>query len=166
MPSLRSLLSRLVRAAGSTASPTVGRGAARVPSAVYPGDFVGVPTMTYSPSPDGIPDPGEIVWTWVPFEEDHRRGKDRPVLIIGRDDPWLLGLMLTSKDHDRDLAREAHFGRVWHDLGSGSWDRQGRPSEVRVDRILRIDAATVRREGAALDRRRFDAVARAVRAAQ
>ena len=130
--------------------------------AAYPGDFTGVPTMLYSPSPNGIPDPGEIVWTWVPFEEDHLRGKDRPVLVIGRDDPWLLGLMLTSKDHDRDAAREAHFGRVWHDIGSGPWDHQGRPSEVRVDRILRIDAAAVRREGAVLDRRRFDEVTRAV----
>ena len=166
MPTLRTLLSRLFRSPRGSVPTTARRDSGRVPKAAYPGDFTGVPSLSYSPAPDGRPDPGEIVWTWVPFEEDHRQGKDRPVLIIGRDGRWLLGLMLTSKDHDRDAAQEARFGRVWHDIGSGLWDRQGRPSEVRVDRILRIDAAAVRREGAVLDRRRFDEVARAVRAAR
>jgi hypothetical protein len=164
MPTLRSLLSRLIRR--TTAAPPVEgrtRGAA---AAAYPGDFPGMPTMSYSPVPDGRPDPGEIVWTWVPFEEDHHQGKDRPVLIIGRDGGWLLGLMLTSQDHDRDAAQEARYGRVWEDIGSGPWDGQGRRSEVRVDRILRIDASAVRREGAVLDKRTFTAVTRAVRAAR
>jgi hypothetical protein len=123
-----------------------------------------VPDVSYSPNPDGRPDPGEIVWTWVPFEEDHTQGKDRPVLVIGRDGPWLLAVMLTSKDHDRDAADEARRGRQWVDIGSGPWDRQGRPSEVRVDRILRVDPTTVRREGAVLDREPFDLVAAQVRA--
>jgi hypothetical protein len=131
----------------------------------YPGDFEGVPEMTYAPSDDGDPDPGEIVWTWVPYEEDHRQGKDRPVLVIGRDGGWLLALMLTSQDHDRDAEQEARWGRHWVDIGSGSWDRQGRPSEARVDRVLRVDPARVRREGAVLSRERFDEVAAAVRAA-
>ncbi|WP_082096351.1 type II toxin-antitoxin system PemK/MazF family toxin [Demequina flava] len=125
----------------------------------YPGDFTGKPTVRYSPHPDGQPDPGEIVWTWVPFEEDHTRGKDRPVLLIGHDGPWLLGLQLTSKDHDLDAAQEARYGRYWVDIGTGDWDRQRRPSEVRLDRIVRIAPETVRREGAILDRHRFDAVA-------
>jgi hypothetical protein len=125
-----------------------------------------VPTLAYSPHPDGRPDPGEVVWTWVPFEEDHTQGKDRPVLLVGRDGSWLLGLMLTSQDHDRDAAQEARWGRHWVDIGVGAWDRQGRPSEVRVDRIVRVDPATVRREGAVLDRRRFDEVAQAVRTRQ
>ena len=128
-----------------------------------PGDFTGTPDLAYAPKPDGRPDPGEIVWTWVPYEEDHRQGKDRPVLIIGRDGEWLLALMLTSKDHDRDHAQEARHGRHWQDIGSGAWDAKGRPSEVRVDRILRVDATAVRREGAVLDRERFDQVATAVR---
>ena len=131
----------------------------------YPGDFTGLPDLTYAPQPDGRPDPGEIVWTWVPYEEDHRQGKDRPVLLVGHDGAWLLGLMLTSKDHDRDHVQEAREGRHWQDIGSGAWDRKGRPSEVRVDRVLRVDPAAVRREGAVLDRERFEAVARAVRAA-
>ena len=122
--------------------------------------------MTYSPRDDGRPDPGEIVWTWVPFQEDTTQGKDRPVLLIGRDGGWLLGVMLTSKDHDHaDPVNGQRNRRRWVDIGSGPWDRQGRPSEVRVDRIVRVSARRVRREGATLDRRRFDEVAAAVRAA-
>ena len=47
------------------------------------------------------------------------------------------------------------------DVGSGGWDRQGRPSEVRLDRLLRLDPSAVRREGAALDRGVFDRVVEA-----
>lgn len=129
----------------------------------YPGDFTGTVTLEYAPHPDGRADPGEIVWTWVPFEEDHGQGKDRPVLIIGHDGDRLLGLMLTSKDHDRDAADEARHGRHWMDIGAGAWDRQHRPSEVRLDRVLRVDPDAVRREGAQLDRARFDEVAEHVR---
>lgn len=130
----------------------------------YPGDFTGIPAMAYAPAPDGRPDPGEIVWTWVPYEEDAGRGKDRPVLLVGRDGDWLLGLQLTSKDHDRDAAQERRAGRVWVDIGTGAWDSRGRPSEVRVNRVIRVDPAAVRREGAVLARARFDEVAAAVRA--
>ena len=130
----------------------------------YPGDFKGTPRITYSPAPGEEADPGEVVWTWVPYEEDHREGKDRPVLIIGRDHEWLLGLLLTSKDHDRDAAQEARSGRFWMDIGTGEWDPQRRPSEVRINRIIRIDPDDVRRIGAVLDRDVFDAVAAAVRA--
>ena len=129
----------------------------------YPGDFEGEPRLEYRPHPDGDADPGEIVWTWVPFEENDGRGKDRPVLVIGADGPWLLALILTSQDHDRDAADEARHGRVWLDIGTGAWDLQGRPSEVRLDRILRIDPKRVRREGATIDAARFDQVAAAVR---
>ena len=105
----------------------------------------------------------EIVWAWVPYEEDSSRGKDRPVLVIGRQHGLLLALMLTSKDHDRDSADESRHGRYWVDVGSGGWDSRGRPSEVRVDRLLRIDPRTVRRAGAVLDERRYNRVADAVR---
>jgi hypothetical protein len=127
----------------------------------YPGDFRGTVAPTYSPHPDGLADPGEVVWAWVPYEDDHNRGKDRPVLIIGRDGEYLLGLMLTSKDHDRDAAAEAAAGRHWLDVGSGGWDAQGRPSEVRLDRVLRLRPEAVRREGAALSRPVFERVSRA-----
>jgi hypothetical protein len=119
--------------------------------------------IAYDPHPDGEPDPGEVVWTWVPYEDDPQQGKDRPVLLIARDGVTLIGVAMTSKDHDRDQQQENRAGRFWFDLGAGPWDPAGRPSEVRVDRLLVVDPAAVRREGAVLDRARFEAVAEAVR---
>ncbi len=128
----------------------------------YPGDFAGMPAMEYTPVPDGRPDPGEVVWTWVPFEEDHRQGKDRPVLLIGRDGRWLLGLMLSTRQRPaQDQSRYRHRPR-WIDIGTGPWDRQRRPSQVRVDRVIRVNPGRVRREGATLDAARFGQVASAV----
>ena len=100
----------------------------------------------------------------MPYEEDHRQGKDRPVLLVGEDGDWLLGLQVTSQDHDLDAEQEARAGRRWIDIGAGAWDREGRRSEVRVNRIVRLDPAAVRREGAVLDERVFAAVVEAVRA--
>ncbi|MEU2199052.1 type II toxin-antitoxin system PemK/MazF family toxin [Isoptericola sp. NPDC019482] len=139
-----------------TTRPTPARGAG------YPGDYTGAVRPEYSPNLDGEPDPGEVVWTWVPYEEDHAQGKDRPVLLVGRDGPWLLALQLTSQDHDRDAAQEARHGRLWMDVGTGAWDSRRRPSEVRLNRVIRVDPGTVRREGAVMDRRTFDRVARAM----
>ena len=118
---------------------------------------------SYEPNPDGEPDPGEVVWAWVAYEDDPAQGKDRPVLLVGRDGDDLLGLQLTSKDHDRDAEDEARHGRYWMDVGSGDWDRERRDSEVRLDRLLRMAVSEVRREGAALDRTVFDAVVAAAR---
>lgn len=118
---------------------------------------------SYSPQADGEPDPGEVVWAWVAYEDDPSQGKDRPVLVIGRDGDGLLCLQLTSKDHDRDAEDEARYGRYWMDVGSGNWDRDQRDSEVRLDRLLRMPESEVRREGAALDRDVFDAVVAAAR---
>jgi hypothetical protein len=78
---------------------------------------------------------------------------------------WLLALPLTSKDHRGDDAVHPHARSQWTDIGSGPWDKRGRASAVRVDRILRVDPAGIRREGAVLDRRRFNTVAAAVRKA-
>ena len=116
--------------------------------------------ISYRPHQDGRPDPGEVCWAWVPFEEDAREGKDRPVLIVGERGQQWLALMLTSKDHDREAVQQRddgvavdRFGHQWMDIGTGRWDREGRPSEVRLDRLLVLD--TVRREGAALDEGMF-----------
>ena len=145
--------------------PRRGRATSAPPApGAYPGDATRLPDTTYAPRPDGRPDPGEIVWTWVPFEEDHGQGKDRPVLLIGHEGPWLVGLQLTSKDHDRDERQERRAGREWVDIGTGPWDRQGRPSEVRVNRLIRVAPDAVRREGAVLARERYDEVVAAARA--
>jgi hypothetical protein len=112
---------------------------------------------------DGEPDPGEVVWAWVPYEDDPGRGKDRPVLLLDTDGDGWVGLMLSSKDHDRDAAEEARYGRVWMDIGPGGWDAQGRPSEVRLDRLVRLERDGVRREGAALEETIFRDVVEAWR---
>jgi hypothetical protein len=116
------------------------------------------PRWRYAPAPDGRADPGEVVWAWVPYEEDPTQGKDRPVLVIGEEQGELLALGLTSKDHDRDEEQERRAGRIWMDVGTGAWDSQHRPSEVRLNRLLRLDPTSVRREGAALPEDVFDAV--------
>ena len=108
---------------------------------------------SYEPAPDGDPDPGEVVWTWVPYAEHDGRGKDRPVLIIARIDAGTTaGCYLSTKQH-RDFVS----------VGSGGWDPQGRTSYLAPDRILRITDAGMRREGHVLAQERFteavDAVA-------
>lgn len=154
------------RAGGRTAAPSYAGSMAPVPAwrptQPYAGDFTGRPHIDYDPSPGDTADPGEVVWAWVPYEEDHSRGKDRPVLVIGREEDLLLAVPLTSKDHDRDAEQEAQAGRHWVDVGPGTWDLKGRPSEARVDRILRLRDSEIRRMGAVLDRRRFDDVAEAI----
>ncbi|GAA5068653.1 type II toxin-antitoxin system PemK/MazF family toxin [Nocardia callitridis] len=108
--------------------------------------------IVYAPQLNGRADPGEIVWTWVPFEEDPSNGKDRPVLVVGRDKKTLLGLMLSSKATRSDDAN-------WVGIGTGSWDHEGRPSWVRLDRVLDVPEDGIRREGAIVDRKTFDLVA-------
>ena len=130
---------------------------------VYDVSALGLPDFTYSPDPDGDADPGEVVWAWVPFEEDPAQGKDRPVLVLARHETRLVVAQMTSKDHDRDAAQEERWGRFWHDVGTGDWDRQGRPSEVRLDRLLLVEPASVRREGATMRREVFDGVVAALR---
>ncbi|MFB7668537.1 type II toxin-antitoxin system PemK/MazF family toxin [Kitasatospora sp. NPDC056138] len=112
---------------------------------------IGPVRTEYAPDHDGDPDPGEIVWTWVPYEENDGRGKDRPVLVVAREaGGTLLTVMLSSKGHDGD--------RDWVPLGSGPWDRSGRDSWVSTERILRVHPHGMRREACALDRAGFNLV--------
>jgi hypothetical protein len=113
-------------------------------------------TIVYAPDLDGAADPGEIVWAWVPFEEDASQGKDRPLLVVGRRGGELLALMLSSR-HRRDGDPD------WVGIGSGSWDLEGRESFVRLDRVLELGEHEIRREGAVLDRERFDRVSAQLR---
>ncbi|KRF37839.1 growth inhibitor PemK [Nocardioides sp. Soil805] len=100
----------------------------------------------------------------MPYEDDPSQGKDRPVLVLEEADGGWTGLMLSSQDHDRDAADEARWGRYWMDVGSGGWDSQGRPSEVRLDRRIPLARDAVRREGAALDPEIFATVLAAAQA--
>ncbi len=112
--------------------------------------------VSYAPDLDGQADPGEIVWTWVVFEDDPTRGKDRPVLVVGREQGTLLGLMLSSQHYHSEDPQ-------WVSIGTGTWDYEGRPSWVRLDRVLDVPEEGIRREGAILDRTRFEAVAARLR---
>ncbi|MCM3657056.1 type II toxin-antitoxin system PemK/MazF family toxin [Agromyces mediolanus] len=113
-------------------------------------------TLSYAPTADGEPDPGEIVWTWVPFEEHDGRGKDRPVVIVaaGAGDRFL-AVQLTSKGRPGD--------RDYLGLGAGPWDAEGRPSWVRLDRVFLVHGDGMRREAASLDEARYRLVADALR---
>ncbi len=111
----------------------------------------------YAPNLDGDPDPGEVVWAWVPYEDNPSQGKDRPVALIGRRGTALLGVALTSKRHDNEMQVP---------VGTGPWDREGRPSYAKVERVIELRPHEVRREGAVLDRRRWDAVVAGVRRAR
>lgn len=137
-------------AGGDRAHPTDGSGARSAPTADR------ARTVAYAPDLDGSADPGEVVWAWVPFEEDDGRGKDRPLLVVGRGGGDLLGLMLSSQ-HKRDGDPD------WISIGSGAWDREGRESFVRLDRVLEVAERGIRREGAVLDRDRFERVAAQLR---
>lgn len=113
--------------------------------------------VVYAPDLDGRADPGEIVWTWVAYEDDPTRGKDRPVLVVGRDRAVLLGLMLSSQERHGSEAD-------WVGIGTGAWDYEGRESWVRLDRVLDVPEEGIRREGAILEREVFDVVAARLRA--
>ena len=112
--------------------------------------------VVYAPNLDGRADPGEVVWTWVVYEDDPTKGKDRPVLVVGRDRNTLLGLMLSSQAH------HAH-DPSWVHVGTGGWDSgyedgQERGSWVRLDRVLDVPEESIRREGAIMDRMTFEVV--------
>ncbi len=143
----------------SSGAPTTGRAPAKgVPAgrAVTAKPAPRGRHLVYAPDLDGRADPGEIVWTWVAFEDDPSQGKDRPVLVVGREGRALLGLMLSSSQ-----ARDGQHN--WYALGAGAWDSEHRPSWVRLDRVLRVPENGIRREGTVLDRKRFDAVASVLR---
>lgn len=113
-------------------------------------------TITYAPDRDGDPDAGEVVWTWVPYAENDGRGKDRPVLVIARENAdRVYAVRLTSKGHDGD--------RDFLAIGSGPWDSQGRPSWVDIEQVYTVHRDGMRREASALDLDRFTRVAAALR---
>lgn len=155
------------RRRGRAPSRESGRGGERRPrpsgEEFSPGEFgpeattevdphrIGPVRMSYSPQTDGAPDPGEIVWTWVPFEENDGRGKDRPVLVVAVESAGtFLAVPLTSKDHDG----EGDFVSI----GAGGWDGEHRPSWVNLDRVIRVREGGMRREATALPREPFERV--------
>ena len=113
--------------------------------------------VVYAPDLDGRADPGEIVWTWVVYEDDPTQGKDRPVLVVGRD---RVHAARPDAVQPGPPSRRPELGGI----GSGTWDYEGRASWVRLDRVLDVPEEGIRREGAILDRERFEAIAARLRA--
>lgn len=119
---------------------------------------LGLPRFEYRPDHDSAPDPGEVVWTWVPFAEHDGRGKDRPVLVVASHGEHVFFVQLTSKDHaDHGLFHD-RFGTWWLDIGSGAWDPKGRPSEAKLSTLWVVHESQIRRIGAALDPRMYRTV--------
>ena len=113
--------------------------------------------IDYAPDRDGAPDAGEIVWTWVPYEETDGRGKDRPVLVIGRESrDRVYAVRMTSRPHDGD--------RDYLTIGTGDWDSQGRESWVDIEQLYSVHESGLRREAAVLDHSRYGRVAAALSA--
>lgn len=118
-------------------------------------ELVGDVSVGYAPSRNRLPDSGEIIWTWVPYAENDGRGKDRPVLVIGRHgSDRVYAVRMTSRAHDRD--------RDFIPIGSGDWDSQGRESWVDIEQLYSVHHDGMRREAAALDAARYGRVAQAL----
>ncbi|WP_436836532.1 type II toxin-antitoxin system PemK/MazF family toxin [Microbacterium oxydans] len=116
---------------------------------------IGAVRIQYAPDRDGAPDAGEVIWTWVPYEENDGRGKDRPVLVIGRASAdRVYAVRMTSKPHDGD--------RDYLSIGTGDWDAQARESWVDIEQLYSVHEQGLRREAAVLDRRRYDRVSAAL----
>lgn len=160
---IRDVLRAMWRSLGVDPRRSSRSGPAPRPTTKYPGDFRGLPELHYGPRRDQVADPGEVIWAWVPFEEDFSRGKDRPALVVGYDGGWILALPMSSQDHGLDAAQEQRAGRYWVEIGSGKWDSQGRSSWVRVDRIVRVNPVDVRRHAGDIDRATFNRVASGLR---
>jgi hypothetical protein len=157
-----SALGRLLRPASRKKAPDAapsdqpGRSGAAATTEITPPPAGGL-RITYAPDHDGDPDAGEIVWTWVPYVENDGRGKDRPVLIIGRQSAErVYAVRLTSKAHEGD--------RDFLAIGTGPWDPRGRPSWIDIEQLYSVHAGGMRREASALDLDRFTRVAGALHA--
>lgn len=108
---------------------------------------IGKVKLGYRPRhPDGRPDPGEIVWAHVPFADDPSKGKNRPVLIVGRaENGNLVGVQLTSKLHRKGIGIE--------------WGPDRQRSVIRTDRLIQVDPANnFRKEGAYVRKPEFQSI--------
>lgn len=158
------------RVTGRVASRVTGRVAARVGASktaqrigqrFFRGDAVSAPpgydirridpsvvNISYDPDPDGKPDPGEVVWLWIPYDEDPTIGKDRPAVAIGwTEDRRLAVVPLTSKFRAGSVS-----------VGVGSWDGGRRRSYAKVGYLFSVQRDFVRREGSSLPKPSFDQV--------
>lgn len=108
--------------------------------------------VTYHPDyPDDHPDPGEVVWAKVRFQENAALSKDRPVLVIGRINGTdkLAAIQLTSQVNGRPNELPINVRNL---------DRLGRRSALKLDQIIVVDPKDYRREGSVLSKDEFEGV--------
>ena len=113
-------------------------------------------SLIYAPDMDGAADPGEVVWVPVQIEGDDVPLRERAVVVVGREKENLLGVLISNRIEHANSPE-------WLFIGSGSWNATPRPSWVRVDRVLEVPEAGIRRAGASLPRQRFDILAARLR---
>ena len=113
-------------------------------------------SIVYAPDMDGQTDPGEVVWAPVMLEGDAEKSRERAVVVVGRHKQILLGALISTHARHADSPH-------WLFIGSGAWDPEGRPSWVRLDKILEVPESGIRRSGAMMPRRRFDRIAARLR---
>lgn len=106
----------------------------------------------YAPDMDGNTEPGEVVWVTVPSQPP----SERSMLVVGRDNHEVLGLLISPQQQHADDAR-------WLGIGAGEWDPSGEPCWVRLDKTLCVPETDVHRRGTTVPRLRFERVANRLR---
>lgn len=113
-------------------------------------------TVVYSPDMDGQADPGEVVWIPLQLEGEHAELRERGVVVVGRQEQYLLGMLISTRTEHEDQPE-------WLFMGSGSWNEDPKPSWVRIDRVLLVPESGIRRAGAVMPRKRFELIAAKLR---
>lgn len=109
----------------------------------------------YAPDMDGQAEAGEVVWANLRL---HRLGEleRRAVLLIGRNQHTLLGLLISSHEIH---AKENN----WMPIGNGPWNDKTSSSWVRLDKTLLIQETAIQRRGVRIPERRFERLAHRLR---
>lgn len=113
-------------------------------------------TVFYAPNMDGHVDPGEVVWFWSPECDADNHPKERSIVVVGRHNDHILGLITSPNEAHREESD-------WLDIGTGPWNDQGRQSWVRLDKIISVPESDIRRSGAVIPNRRFERIAQRLR---
>ncbi|KAB1502589.1 type II toxin-antitoxin system PemK/MazF family toxin [Corynebacterium sp. 320] len=112
-------------------------------------------TIIYAPDMDGQAEPGEVVWANLRFDKVSAH-EQRAVLLIGRNNHTLLGLLISSHSQH---ANEHN----WLPIGSGPWNDSTPESWIRVDKTLLIPETFILRRGTRMPERRFERIAARLR---
>lgn len=109
-------------------------------------------SIYYAPDMDGQADSGEVVYISIACSGATNPPEERALLVIGHQRQVVLGMLISSNPiHEGDAA--------WLDIGAGDWDPSGKSCWVRLDKILEVPEASIRRQGAMMPLRRFERLA-------